>query len=36
HNQIINKYLSILEKYNDEELATIDSFIKDLTNELER
>ncbi|RIM66499.1 MarR family transcriptional regulator [Staphylococcus xylosus] len=35
HNQIINKYLSILEKYNDEELATIDSFIKDLTNELE-
>lgn len=35
HNQIIDKYLSILEKYNDEELATIDSFIKDLTNELE-
>ncbi|PTI45365.1 hypothetical protein BU120_05350 [Staphylococcus xylosus] len=35
HNQIINKYLSILEKYNDEELATIDIFIKDLTNELE-
>ncbi|RIN07704.1 MarR family transcriptional regulator [Staphylococcus xylosus] len=35
HNQIINKYLSILEKYNDEELATINSFIKDLTNELE-
>lgn len=35
HNKILKDYFSILNKYNDEQLKVIDSFIHDLITKLE-